>query len=186
MTKARRQSLLLAILLAVLAVALWRSIPARRDSGGAGGSRRTAAAAAAASGVQVLELRLADLERETGEFRPGRDPFRYAEPERPAVPEPVAPSAAEIRARELLAAARAEAAEPAAPRPPAINVVYLGSFGPAERKIAVFSDEDTIYNASVGDVVSDKFILVQIGLESVDLKFVGFPDAPAQRLAVGG
>ena len=188
MTKERRQTLLLILLGVVFVFVILRAMPSLTGGGGGGGAgRRPSASRSQAAGVQVLELRLADLDRETGEYRPGRDPFRYAEPPRPVAPPRPEPKPEVTEAQERLAETRlAAAAEPPKPKPPPIDVIYLGSFGPDERKIAVFSDDDTIYNAGVGDVVSDKFILVQIGFESVDLKFVGFPDEPAQRLAVGG
>ena len=54
--------------------------------------------------------------------------------------------------------------------------------------MAVFADEagENLYNARAGDVLEGKFIVDRIGYESVDLKFVGFPDAPAKRLPIGG
>ena len=72
----------------------------------------------------------------------------------------------------------------AIPKPPVVDLKYLGSFGPETRKIAVFYDGSNIYNALAGDVLNGKFIVARIGYESVDLKFVGFPDTPAQRLAL--
>ena len=74
----------------------------------------------------------------------------------------------------------------AGPQPPPIDLDYLGSFGPARRKIAVFSDGETIHNAMAGEILAGKFIVHQIGYESVDLKFVGFPEVPAERLPAGG
>jgi hypothetical protein len=38
----------------------------------------------------------------------------------------------------------------------------------------------------VGDVLEDQFIVSHIGYESVDIKYVDFPDLPARRLPVGG
>ena len=69
-----------------------------------------------------------------------------------------------------------------------VNVTYLGSFGPESKRVAVFADESgqNLYNARTGDVLEGKFIVYRIGYESVDLKFVGFPDEPARRLAIGG
>lgn len=69
---------------------------------------------------------------------------------------------------------------------PAVDLVYLGNFGPNTGPIAVFSDRDSIYNARVGDVIKEKFKLVQVGYESADLAYVDFPEAPAKRLEVGG
>ena len=70
--------------------------------------------------------------------------------------------------------------------PPPIDIVYLGSFGKPGRRIAVFSDDESVYNALVGDVIKEKFVLVAIGYESADLKFVGFPEVGPSRLAAGG
>jgi hypothetical protein len=50
----------------------------------------------------------------------------------------------------------------------------------------VFSDGKTIYNALRGEILHGKFQVHAIGYESVDLTFVGFPDVPPERLAVGG
>jgi hypothetical protein len=69
-----------------------------------------------------------------------------------------------------------------------VNLRYLGSFGPERARIAVFVGPGggEVLNAREGDVLEGKFIVERIGYESVDLKFVGFPDAPARRLAAGG
>ena len=72
------------------------------------------------------------------------------------------------------------------PRPPAIEFVYLGSFGLPGREIAVFSDGKEILNAFAGDVLRQEFVVRSIGYESADIGFVNFPDEPAKRLAVGG
>jgi len=140
---------------------------------------------------QIAELRLEDLLISPRDFTVGRDPFRYGPP--PPPPPPPGPSAEELErmrreAEEARRRAEAAAREAAIPRPPPISVVYLGSFGPNDRKVAVFSGEDgeKLYNALAGDVLEGKFIVDRIGLESVDLKFVGFPDEPAKRLAIGG
>jgi hypothetical protein len=76
----------------------------------------------------------------------------------------------------------------AIPKPPPVTLKYLGSFGPAARRVAVFADEngENLYNARAGEVLEGKFIVDRIGYESVDLKFVGFPDEPARRLPIGG
>jgi hypothetical protein len=74
---------------------------------------------------------------------------------------------------------------PPRPQPPPIDVEYLGSFGPPEAAIAVFTDGDEIHNLRLGDVIEGKFRVVRIGYESVDLAFVNFPEEPAARLPVG-
>ncbi len=75
---------------------------------------------------------------------------------------------------------------PARPTPPPVDVVFLGSFGHEELRLAVFTDGNEIFNVSEGSVLKDKFLVVKIGFESADLGFVGFPDAPTQRLEIGG
>jgi len=65
-------------------------------------------------------------------------------------------------------------------------VVYLGSFSSGRMRLAVFTDGAEIFNVPEGETLKEKFVVVKIGIESADLGFVGFPDAPAQRLEIGG
>lgn len=88
----------------------------------------------------------------------------------------------ERRRQEELARQQAEAA---IPKPPPFTMVYVGNFGPPSRRIAVFFDGKDTINALEGEVIDDKFIVARIGYESVDIQFAGFPNWPAQRLAVG-
>ena len=43
-----------------------------------------------------------------------------------------------------------------------------------------------IINALEQQVIHEKFIVHEIGYESVDFKFVGFPDAAPERIEIGG
>ncbi|HEX7184977.1 MAG TPA: hypothetical protein VF756_24330 [Thermoanaerobaculia bacterium] len=147
----------------------------------------------------IEELRVADLRIRARDYTPGRDPWRFVEPPPPPPPPPPqppqgGPSPEELermrQAQEELARQRAaelarQQAEEAARTPPPFTMAYLGSFGPAERRIAVFSDGASIINAQEGEVIGGKFIVAHIGYESVDIQAVGYPDAPPQRLAVG-
>jgi hypothetical protein len=143
----------------------------------------------------VEELRVADLAAQPQTFKPGRDPWRFVEPPTPPPPPPPPPPSKEEQermrqAQERLAAERAaelarQAAEAAKPKPQPFTMSYLGNFGPPEKRLAVFTDGKTIYNAREGEVLEGKYIVAHIGYESVDIQFVGFPDWPAQRLAVG-
>lgn len=81
-------------------------------------------------------------------------------------------------------AARLAAIEAAKPKPPEFTMEYLGNFGPPERKIAVFANGPKTYNVLEGGVIENKFIVARIGYESVDIRFVGFPDWPAKRVGV--
>jgi len=137
---------------------------------------------------------VADLVAQAKSFTPGRDPFRFFVPPPPPPPKPRLPTKAELDAiraqQERDAAARAEQLrlqqiEAAKPKPAQFTMTYLGSFGPPEKRLAVFTDGKTIYNTQQGEVLDNKFIVAHIGYESVDIQFVGFPNWPALRLAVG-
>lgn len=186
MSQNRRPVVLLVILLALAAV--WGG---QRFLVGGGLEEREGVegvADLATSGAvgAVTRVDLAALERQPGTFSPGRDPFRFFQkaPVQPTPP-PAAPQEAPRQAPPPKAAPQANIAPPK-PRPPAIDFRYLGSFGPKERRIAVFSDQTEIFNALRGDVIKQRFLVVGIGYESADIGFVGFPSEPAQRLAAGG
>jgi len=185
MTRERRQLLMVAVLVLLIGYLGWTRGGSLFDRGaapGPGGSR----AARSVVGAEIVELHVGDLEKKPGTYRPGRDLFRYGRAPAPVRPPTQRRMTPPPQPRPQ---PRQETAEPvAAPEatPPPIDVVYLGSFGRSGRKIAVFADDEAIYNAMVGDVVKDQFLLVAIGYESADLGFVEFPDAEAERLAVGG
>lgn len=183
MTPERRQRLLLVLLAGVIAVFAVRSLGGGRSVGEAFGiAGRDGVDLSSRLDTEVAELHLERLAAQTGELEPGRNPWRFervAPPRRPdpePAPEPVIetePVAVEPIPRE-----------PPKPKPPAIDLEYLGSFGPDRRKIAVFADGETLINALVGDVLKSKFRVHAIGYESVDLTFEGFPDEPPARLPI--
>ena len=70
------------------------------------------------------------------------------------------------------------------PLPPEVNFKFIGTFGPRDRPIAVLLMGDQLLNAHVGDVVFDRFILRNIGYESVDIGFVGYPPASTRRVGI--
>lgn len=153
----------------------------------------SASDAAQGAPQNVEPLRLAALSRTPPGFTTGRDPWRFVEPPPPPPPKPHVPSAAELKAmreaeearQKLLAEqARIAAIEAARPKPPPFTWSYLGNFGPPSLRIAVFTDGKRVWNARQGETLENKFIVAQIGYESVDIRFVGFPDVPAERLAV--
>lgn len=149
---------------------------------------------------EIVDLKVAELQPQSHEYRVGRDPWRFAEPPPPPPPPPVRPPAplteeqlrAQREAEELLRrqqeeAARLAAEEAARPKPPPFTLKYIGRFGPADRPIAVFTDPDgkEILNVQQGETIQGEFILSQVGLESVEIRFVKFPNVPAQRLPIG-
>jgi hypothetical protein len=199
---AGRTKLLLGVLGILLLLSGWFYLAADSDSSPAGGTGVAGAVARRPTAQEVKkpveyveELRVADLLGQARSFTPGRDPFRFFVPLPPPPPKPRQPTQAELDrlrqeqerlARERAAHDAAEAAKPKPPEPPEkFTMSYLGSFGPPEKRLAVFTDGKTIYNTQQGDVISGKFIVAHIGYESVDIQFVGRPEWPAQRLAVG-
>jgi len=142
---------------------------------------------------RVAVLRMADLDRVPAESPGGRDPWRFVDPPPPPKIIPKGPSAEELARLEAArkaaeerarAAAAAAAIEAAKPKPAEFTLQYLGRFGPADKKLAVFTNGKEIYNVQEGDVIDNKFIVAHIGLESVDIRFVGFPDWPTKRVGV--
>lgn len=186
-----RERRLLAMLGLVAGVGLLRLVwvaatpPVAEGAAAARGRTGRAARGAAVLPDGIVAIRSDRLEAEPRPFEVGRDLFRYGTP-----PPPPPPTAEELERERLAAEARRRQAEVAAqraavPRPPEVTLRYLGSFGPDGRRIAVFtaSDGRSVINALEGDVLEGKFVVFKIGFESVDLGFVGFPDAAPRRLA---
>ncbi len=146
---------------------------------------------------EILDLKVADLQPQKHEYQVGRDPWHFVDPPPPQPPPQPPPrplTAEELRAQREAAdllrqqqeeAARRAAAEAARPKPPVFSLKYLGRFGPVDRPIAVFTDGKDILNVQQGEVIQGKFLLSQVGLESVEIRFVDFPNEPAQRLPIG-
>jgi hypothetical protein len=197
MSSSKKKKALLVALSMVMIYFLWRQVlpVVTGFSSGSGAltmARRSSQDGdrAALSLPEVVDLRLDDLEKETEQFSAERDPFRFGPVKKPSPPPPTGDSESAMR-RALREAKEREQREAAPPRPPErqppqIDVSFLGSFGPQGRRLAVFSDGTEIFNVFEGDQLNEKFYVVKIGLESVDIGFVDFPDAPAQRLEVGG
>ena len=74
---------------------------------------------------------------------------------------------------------------PPVPVPPPFTYKYIGTFGGAANPIATFSGNGQIINARVGEVIDGKFVLRGIGIESVEIGFVGFPPDQKQRIPLG-
>lgn len=209
-----RTKLLLAVLGIVALFAIWQWVGPLLGIGGgddAGGGRdeyadltssvgRVPGAGRATARRQqqvdeVVDLRAAELGGTARDYKPGRDPWRFVTPPPPKPPPPPPPPSAEDIARQreaerLLAEQRAAAeaariAEMNKPKPPPFTLQYLGKFGPEERPLAVFTDGKNILNVQEGEVIQGEFIVSQIGLESVEIQFVNFPNWPPQRLPVG-
>ena len=70
------------------------------------------------------------------------------------------------------------------PHPPEVTFKFIGSFGPKESPIAVIQQGDQTFNARAGDTLFGKFVLRKVGYESIDIGFVGFPNAETKRLGI--
>ncbi|MBV9497406.1 MAG: hypothetical protein JOZ54_24430 [Acidobacteria bacterium] len=71
---------------------------------------------------------------------------------------------------------------PPKPVPPDFPYKYIGTFGSQSNPIATFSGNEEIINARVGDVIQKRFVLRNIGIESVEIGFVGFPPDETRRI----
>lgn len=188
---------LLAVLLLLSAAGLWWRLAPGDDDTGILGGRTGRKARAAAAPTALVDLRVDRLAQQPGTYEVGRDPFRFGPPPAPPGPSPeeLARLEREARERERRMREEAEARErwardnpppPPKPVPPTFGFSYLGSFGPASRRVAVFSDGKEIRNAIEGDVLDGEFVVSHIGFESVDIRYRSFPDAPALRLPISG
>jgi hypothetical protein len=74
---------------------------------------------------------------------------------------------------------------PPAPVPPQFTLKYIGTFGPASNPIATFNGNGEIINVRVGETIDGKFVLRSIGIESVEIGFVGFPPDVKTRVPLG-
>jgi hypothetical protein len=195
---ARERRLLGAFVLLAVAWGLWTLWRTARPGplGSAGLSsagapatpRRAARAQAGTIPERIVELRVDRLDPHPRDLAVGRDPFRFAPLAPPPPPPPSPEELARLREQEEERRRLAEerAAEALIPRPPEVDLRFLGSFGPRRGRIAVFADASgtNVYNAREGDTLEGKFTVEKIGYESVDLAFVGFPDVPARRLGL--
>ena len=128
-------------------------------------------------GGRIASLNTAALDRARAGGMGGRDPWRFVDP--PPIPNPDAQ-----RSKRAQARVAAKPAEPSLPHPDDFTLRYLGRFGPPEKQVAVFTDGRRVLNRQEGEVLDGKFIVPRIGYESVEIRFVGFPEAPARRVGV--
>jgi len=74
---------------------------------------------------------------------------------------------------------------PPKPQPPQFDYKYIGTFGSPSNPLATFARGGDIVNVRVGDTIDGKFILRSIGLESVEIGYVGFPPDERTRVPIG-
>jgi hypothetical protein len=74
---------------------------------------------------------------------------------------------------------------PPEPVPPNFDFKYIGTFGGTANPIATFTRNGDIVNVHAGDTIDGKFILRSIGIESVEIGYVGFPPDKHTRIPLG-
>ena len=74
---------------------------------------------------------------------------------------------------------------PPPPVPPQFMWKFIGMFGRPQSPIATFTREGEIVNARAGEIIEGKFILRRIGIESVEIGYVGFPPDITLRVPLG-
>ena len=149
------------------------------------GTRPAAAAtgprtAPPAPGVGVIHTEW--LDAQSGSYRSERNLFAYKEP--PPPPPPPVPRQI-IQPPPPPPPMPVQPMEPPKPVPPQFPYKYIGTFGTAENPIATFSGSGTILNVRTGETIDNKFILRGIGMESVEIGYVGFPPEVRTRIAIG-
>jgi hypothetical protein len=72
------------------------------------------------------------------------------------------------------------------PTPPAFPWHCIGRFGPDNAPfVALINDAHEVLNARAGETLGGQFIVRTIGVESVEIGFVGFPAATGTRIVIG-
>jgi len=182
MTQQRRLLLLLGVLVAVAAVLIVRNLP------------EGSMAADVLDGKQIeyepreLPQLIAEESAAYGgdDAQAARNPFTFGAPPtptrnltpRPTLPPPPPRTPRPTPAPRLVLADDGTVLPP----PPRFDRAYLGHFGPRARHVAVFRDGTKLDVAMQGDVLDDVFVLREIGLESVVIGFVGYPEKETTRV----
>jgi len=134
---------------------------------------------AVAPGVGVIHTEY--LESQSGSYRSARNLFAYKEPPPPPPPPPPQP----VPQPPPQPQPPPEPQPPPPPQPPQFPYHYIGTFGTPNNPIATFSGNGEILNVRVGEKIQEKFILRGIGIESVEIGYVGFAPDIKTRIALG-
>ena len=161
----------------------WRALPWFLDwvEAKTAAVARKAARSRSIEGFEVVPIRMNALEAEAATHRSERNIFRYGQRPRPT-PEVVVAK----RPPPPMNLPPPLPPPPSEPQPPPLDVELVGIFGPERRRIAVLVDgEGEILNVLLDQVVREKFIVNEIGFQSVEFRFVGFPETRTARLEMG-
>ncbi len=172
--KRRRTGLAIALL--AIAVGLWvsrdgstpRPDPEGPPAGGTGTGRRSGGAELPRIGLERVELSRPERpvgQRDLFDFGPAPVPSldRQPLPTLPAGPRPTP-----VVVATPPPVARSE------PSAPPVKVTFIGSAERRGSKVAVLlTDEQEVLTGRVGQLVANRFRIVEIGIESVDIQDVG-------------
>ena len=133
-----------------------------------------------APGVGMVHMEW--LEAQSGSYRSERNLFAYKEP--PPRPQPPPPAPVPQPPPQPVVP-QPPPGPPPPPPPPQFPYHYIGTFGTANNPIATFSSNGEIVNVRVGETIDGKFVLRSIGIESVEIGYVGFPADLKTRIPIG-
>lgn len=133
------------------------------------------------SGLELVDLRLDELQRNAVAYAPDRNLFGYYVPP----PKPVPPPPPPIKQPPPPPPPQVYV-DPGPPKPPPVDVKLVGIFGSKKKRIAVLRDGAEVINVVVGETIKNKFIVREIGFQTVEFGFVGFPETDRVRIELGG
>ncbi len=178
----RRQYALLVVLVVVAVTVGFYQLRQSRT----GGQR-----AAAAGGVEFSPHQVPQLMAWQSTPKPDRtpdairNPFVYGPPPTPTpnlTPRPTLPPRPTLMPRPTPTPNMIHVGGRELPPPPPFDRDYIGYFGPKHRFVAVFRKGKHVGVAVAGDVIADTYVLRRVGLESVIIGFVGYPEEVTTRV----
>jgi hypothetical protein len=171
-TERRRQVLLGALAVALLALVIYQLRPGTSATPAPSSNRQTAPRTAGrgqqgASPTAAPDVHLDALNAEKPKpVGPDRNLFRY----KPKAPPPL--PAAPPHAPEQVAPRPVPSGPPPPPPAPPIPLKFIGIMGPEHDKIAVLSDgRGGPINGKEGDLVLGQYRILKIGVESVEVAY---------------
>jgi len=171
----------LIILLTVLIVLLLAVLLNWFGTGGAGAERiDTAELAYTPRELPHLEDRLGRTQK-TSPRESRRNPFTYGVPPTPT-PDPNRQPTRTPPPIRRTTPPPLQSTHSSKPTPPPFDREYIGYFGPPSLQVAAFRKNSEIEVAAQGEVLDGVFIIRRIGLESVDIGFVGFAEEERERV----
>lgn len=166
----RRQSILLATLLVILAGVLWYRLGDVTPTAASAPAVRGGRAATAGAPTSVPDVHLAQLDESVPVLDAStRNPFRFRQ--RPAPPPPVA------TASGPRPGAPQAVVNSGPPPPPPIPLRFIGLVEPqaGSPRIAVFASTDgrgDVLYGKEGDIIEGRYRVLRVGTESADLASV--------------